>query len=108
MTCQSINKKAVSSLLIVFSFFYSFSQEAEKTYHREFSKLSFVFQPSYQTGFLSQNNLPYAAMGEYKIYNLENTPDKFGIFNINGDFYGLSFQVTPKKGWLKRTKKSIK
>lgn len=269
MVCQLINKNVASILLATFSCFYSFSQVAEKLYQKEFSKINFVFQPSYQSGYLSQNNdgsnypsikfnnsfshqfgfyydfaqrgnfnfktgliakefnplfdinvtnedlglsssgnsiltdinpvnsfifsiplkteyflplnsdinltlglglnlnlstgsgdvitdvsinngselksvfhsttqqnqitfstdfslglnynlkfalvqmdffynlnvFPYSATGEYKIYNLVNAPDKVGIYNINGNFYGLSLSVSPKKGWLKKRAK---
>lgn len=40
--------------------------------------------------------------GEYEIYNLNQSPDKIGDFIINNMFYGLSINVSPKKGWLKK------
>lgn len=47
MTCQLINYKKVASLLLVtLSSLISYSQEAENIFHKEYSKLSFVFQPS--------------------------------------------------------------
>jgi hypothetical protein len=47
MICQLINSQKVASMLLAtFISFFGFSQEAEKLYHKEYSKLSFVFQPS--------------------------------------------------------------
>lgn len=47
MTYQIINlKRGVSLLFITLFFGISYSQEAEKIYHEEYSKLSFVLQPS--------------------------------------------------------------
>jgi hypothetical protein len=40
--------------------------------------------------------------GDYEIYNLNQSPDKTGDFIINNIFYGLSINVSPKKGWLKK------
>lgn len=40
--------------------------------------------------------------GQYQIYNLENSPDKTGEFIIRNNFYGISLNVAPKKGWLKK------
>lgn len=40
--------------------------------------------------------------GDYIIYDLAETEDKTGTFNIKNNFYGLSLSVTPKKGWLKK------
>ena len=55
--------------------------------------------------FYSLNILPYSAEGVYEIRNLDNSSSKQGIYNINGDFYGVGLSITPKKGWL-RSKKS--
>ena len=47
MICQLTNFKKVASLLLAtFASFFSFSQEAENIFHKEYSKVSFVFQPS--------------------------------------------------------------
>jgi len=47
MICQLTSFKKVASLLLAtFASFLSFSQEAENLFHKEYSKLSFVFQPS--------------------------------------------------------------
>lgn len=48
MICQLINKKSVASILLATLCFFSvYSQESEKLYHSKYSKLSFVFQPSF-------------------------------------------------------------
>lgn len=52
--------------------------------------------------FYNQNLLNSTISGDYVIKNLANTPDTFGRFTINSNFYGLSLSITPKKGWLKR------
>ena len=40
--------------------------------------------------FYSRNIVPYVATSNYVIYNLENSPDTFGMSTIDGSFYGLS------------------
>jgi hypothetical protein len=40
--------------------------------------------------------------GNYDIYNLTVSPDKSGTFVLKSNFYGLSLNVAPKKGWLKK------
>lgn len=39
--------------------------------------------------------------GQYEIFNLVQSPDKVGGFEIFSNFYGLSLNISPKKGWLK-------
>ena len=55
MIINSNLKNVASILLATFLFLNSYSQEAEKIYHEDYSKLSFVFQPSRITGFYSAN-----------------------------------------------------
>lgn len=45
---------------------------------------------------------PDYVSGNYKIYNLTQSPSKEGTFLIKNNFYGLSLAISPKKGWLKR------
>ena len=54
--------------------------------------------------FYSRNLLQHTATGRYYIYDLEKSADVEGDFIIDGNFYGLSLNVSPKKGWLKRKK----
>lgn len=44
---------------------------------------------------------PDYVTGQYKIYNLNQSADKVGDFIIRNNFYGLSLNIAPKKGWLK-------
>jgi hypothetical protein len=46
MTINNNLRHVASILLATFLFVNSYSQEAEKLYHDDYSKLSFVFQPS--------------------------------------------------------------
>ncbi|MBP6757441.1 MAG: hypothetical protein KA210_14965, partial [Bacteroidia bacterium] len=47
MICQKINLNIVASLWLATIFsIYSYAQEAENIYHKQYSKLSFVLQPS--------------------------------------------------------------
>lgn len=55
--------------------------------------------------FYNQNLLTPTITGDYVIKNLANTPDTFGSFTINSNFYGLSLSISAKKGWLKRNSK---
>lgn len=55
--------------------------------------------------YTSNTVAPDYVTGEYEIYNLNESPDKVGKFIINNLFYGLSINVSPKKGWLKRKSK---
>ena len=52
--------------------------------------------------FYSRNLLQHTATGRYYIYDLEKSADVNGDFIIDGNFYGLSLNVSPKKGWLKK------
>jgi hypothetical protein len=55
--------------------------------------------------FYNRNLLQYPATGRYFIYDLENSADVEGDFTIDGNFYGLSLNISPKKGWLKKKSK---
>lgn len=55
--------------------------------------------------FYNKNLLNYPATGRYSIYDLEINDDVNGDFSIDGNFYGLSLNISPKKGWLKSKKK---
>lgn len=58
---------------------------------------------AYTTGLIA----PEYGSARYRIYNLNNSPDKTGTMYFNNVFYGVSLVVTPKKGWqhfLKRKK----
>lgn len=46
--------------------------------------------------------LSYAADGVYYFKNLDSSLNKTGVFTVYGNYYGVSLQITPKKGWLKR------
>ena len=50
----------------------------------------------------NKNSFSIPQDGKYTIYNLAFSPDKKGTIALRDNFYGLSLQVTPKKGWLKR------
>ena len=52
--------------------------------------------------FYNRNLIQYPATGRYFIYDLRNSADVQGDFSIDGNFYGLSLAVSPKKGWLKK------
>ncbi|OYQ36878.1 hypothetical protein CHU92_09160 [Flavobacterium cyanobacteriorum] len=52
--------------------------------------------------FINNSIAPDYVSGQYQIYNLENSPDKTGEFLIRNNFYGISLNVAPKKGWLKK------
>lgn len=52
--------------------------------------------------YTSNTVAPDYVTGEYEIYNLNESPGKVGDFIINNLFYGLSINVSPKKGWLKK------
>jgi hypothetical protein len=52
--------------------------------------------------FINNSIAPDYVSGQYQIYNLENSPDKTGDFIIRNNFYGISLNVAPKKGWLKK------
>ena len=54
--------------------------------------------------FYIRNLIQYPATGRYFIYDLENSADVEGDFSIDGNFYGLSLNISPKKGWLKKKK----
>ena len=48
MIYKLIDKKNVASILLAtFCFLNVYSQESDKLYHSKYSKLSFVFQPSF-------------------------------------------------------------
>lgn len=55
--------------------------------------------------FYNRNLIQYPATGRYFIYDLENSADVEGDFTIDGNFYGLSLNISPKKGWLKKKSK---
>ena len=55
--------------------------------------------------FYNRNLIQYPATGRYFIYDLENSSDVEGDFTIDGNFYGLSLNISPKKGWLKKKSK---
>ncbi|WP_053991624.1 hypothetical protein [Mangrovimonas sp. TPBH4] len=55
MICQLIKAKVASILLATFFCVFTYAQEAEFLYQRDFSKVSIVLQPALQTGNLSQN-----------------------------------------------------
>ena len=52
--------------------------------------------------FYNRNLIQYPATGRYFIYDLRNSADVQGDFSIDGNFYGLSLNISPKKGWLKK------
>ncbi|CAM3847895.1 hypothetical protein FLGE108171_16065 [Flavobacterium gelidilacus] len=54
--------------------------------------------------FINSSIDPDYVSGQYEIYNLNQSSDKIGDFIIRNNFYGLSLNVSPKKGWLKRKK----
>jgi hypothetical protein len=54
--------------------------------------------------FINSLIAPDYVSGQYEIYNLNQSPDKVGDFIIRNNFYGLSLNVSPKKGWLKNKK----
>lgn len=51
--------------------------------------------------FINNSIAPDYVSGQYQIYNLEQSSDKTGDFIIRNNFYGLSLNISPKKGWLK-------
>ena len=51
--------------------------------------------------FVNNSIAPDYVSGQYEIYNLNNSSDKVGDFIIKNNFYGLSLNIAPKKGWLK-------
>lgn len=55
--------------------------------------------------FYNRNLIQHPATGRYRIYDLENSADVNGDFIIDGNFYGLSLNIAPKKGWLKKKTK---
>lgn len=61
---------------------------------------------AYTTGLIA----PEYGSARYRIYNLNNSPDKTGTMYFNNTFYGVSLVVTPKKGWLnfRKNKKNKK
>lgn len=57
MICHPTNFKVVASILLATFFsFFSYSQEAEKLFHKQYSKLSIVLQPSKLEKSYSGNN----------------------------------------------------
>ena len=52
--------------------------------------------------FINNSLFPDYVEGEYHINNLQNSPSKTGDFIIRNNFYGLSLNVSPKKGWLRK------
>lgn len=52
--------------------------------------------------FINNSLFPDYTSGQYSIVNLNNSPAKTGNFVIQSNFYGLSLNVSPKKGWLKK------
>ncbi len=52
--------------------------------------------------FINNSIAPDYVSGQYQIANLENSSDKIGDFIIRNNFYGISLNVSPKKGWLKK------
>lgn len=66
---------------------------------------NFKFAMAQVDFFYNPNFGPTPATGQYVIYNLENSPTKEGMFDSNGDFYGISIAITPKKGWLRKKAK---
>jgi hypothetical protein len=53
-------------------------------------------------GFYNTQILSYAASGVYYFSNLDVSANKTGVYTVTGNYYGLSLQISPKKGWLKR------
>lgn len=51
--------------------------------------------------FVNNSIAPDYVTGEYEIFNLENSPDTSGNFTIRNNFYGISLNVSPVKGWLR-------
>lgn len=51
--------------------------------------------------FINNSIAPDYVSGQYQISNLENSSDKIGDFIISNNFYGISLNIAPKKGWLK-------
>jgi len=54
--------------------------------------------------FVNNSITPDYVSGQYEIYNLNESSDKVGDFVIRNNFYGLSLNISPKKGWLKKKK----
>ena len=54
--------------------------------------------------FVNNSIAPDYVSGQYEIYNLNESSDKVGDFIIRSNFYGLSLNISPKKGWLKKKK----
>lgn len=52
--------------------------------------------------FVNNSIAPDYVSGQYEIYNLNESSDKVGDFIIRSNFYGLSLNISPKKGWLKK------
>lgn len=52
--------------------------------------------------FINNSIAPDYVSGQYQISNLENSSDKIGDYIIRNNFYGLSLNIAPKKGWLKK------
>lgn len=57
-----------------------------------------LFDLSY---FVNSSIGPDYVSGQYKIFNLNQSSDKIGNFIITNNFYGISLNISPKKGWLK-------
>lgn len=55
--------------------------------------------------FINNSIAPDYVSGQYEIYNLNESSDKVGDFIIRSNFYGLSLNISPKKGWLKKKSK---
>ncbi|WMI68160.1 hypothetical protein [Mangrovimonas sp. YM274] len=55
-----------------------------------------------QVALFYNDNLFRTAEGWYVIENLQGIENKEGFFDVQGDYYGVSFLLTPKKSWFKR------
>ena len=85
-----------------------FSLTSEKQNNVNFSS-EFSLGLNYKTRFalidlsFYINNMLHSnyTSGHYQIYNLNQSPDKTGNYEIKNNFYGISLSVSPKKGWLK-------
>lgn len=86
--------------------FYSVIETTSITVSGEFSiGLNYDFNFALlQVDLFYNDNLFRTAEGHYIIENVENVSDKRGLFDIQGDYYGVSFLLTPKKSWLRRKK----
>lgn len=84
-----------------------FSLTSEKQNNINFSS-EFSIGLNYKTSFAlidlsfyMNNSLSNYTSGQYQIYNLNQSSNKTGNYLIKSNFYGISLNVSPRKGWLK-------